>query len=179
MTVGWSETVRLGEVSRLGKGARIERRFALDAAARADLASLLDLESLESLEGTLRVASWFDGARIDGRWTAAVTQLCGISLEPLNSNLAGHFVVHVVPEGSDLAPQADGPEMVIEADDDDPPDVLEGEVIDLGGYVIEHLALEIDPFPRAPGVEFEPPAPDPEASPFAKLAALKVGKDQP
>ena len=179
MTPGWRETVKLGEVSRLDKKGRIERRLAPDAAVRADLATLLDLESLESLEATLRITPWFDGARIAGRWTAAVTQLCGVTLEPLSSDLAGDFVVHVVPEGSDLAPQTDGPEMVIEADEDDPPDVLEDDVIDLGGYVIEHLALEIDPFPRAPGVEFEPPAPDPEASPFAKLAGLKLGKDQP
>ncbi len=176
MTSGWTETVHLGEVSRLGKGGRIERRFAPDAAALADIAVLLDLEVLSSLEATLKITPWFDGARIAGRWTAAITQLCGVSLEPLLSDLAGDFVVHVVPEGSDLAPQADGPEMVIDPDADDPPDVLEGDVIDLAGYVIEHVSLEIDPFPRAPGAEFEPPRPDPEASPFAKLAALKIGK---
>ena len=178
MTGDWRETIRLGDVSRLDKGGRIERRFSPDEAARADIAALLDLESLDALDAKLKVTSWFDGARIDGRWTATFTQLCGVTLEPLVSELTGDFIVHVVPEGSDLAPQADDHELVIEADDDDPPDVLESDVIDLAGYVIEYLSLDIDPFPRAPGVEFTPPEPDPESLPFAKLAALKTGKDR-
>ena len=177
MTSDWRETVRLGEISRLGKGARIERRLSPDAAVRAELAALLDVETLDALDAKLRVSSWFDGARIDGRWTATVTQLCGVTLEPLVSELSGDFIVHAVPEGSDLAPQAIDHEVVVDAEDDDPPDILEDDVIDLGGYLIEFLALEIDPFPRAPGAEFTPPEADPEASPFAKLAALKAGKD--
>jgi hypothetical protein len=45
--------------------------------------------------------------------------------------------------------------------------------VDLAAYVVEHLALEIDPFPRSPGAEFEPPAALPESSPFDVLRALK------
>jgi len=41
--------------------------------------------------------------------------------------------------------------------------------------VIEHLVLEIDPFPRAPDAEFTPPEAEPESSPFGKLAQLKAG----
>jgi uncharacterized metal-binding protein YceD (DUF177 family) len=55
----------------------------------------------------------------------------------------------------------------------DPPDLIEDGIIDLGGYVVEHLALELDPFPRKPGAEFTPPETDPEPSPFAVLARLK------
>jgi uncharacterized metal-binding protein YceD (DUF177 family) len=58
-------------------------------------------------------------------------------------------------------------------DADDPPDVLEGDALDLGAYVVEHLTLEIDPFPRKPGAAFVPPEPEPEASPFAVLKGLK------
>ena len=41
------------------------------------------------------------------------------------------------------------------------------------GHVIEHLALEIDPFPRKPDAVFEPPATEEETSPFAVLKGLK------
>jgi hypothetical protein len=57
--------------------------------------------------------------------------------------------------------------------DEDPPDVLGSDLIDIGHYVVEHLALEIDPFPRAPGAEVAPPEPEEPPSPFAALSRLK------
>ena len=174
MTPPWQETVRLGEVGH-GPGGALERRFAPDASIRVKLAKFLGLERLDSLQASLRLTPWFDGARIDGRWSANITQLCVVSMEPLVNDLAGDFVVHVVPPGSKLAPVDPTHEVVIDPDDDDPPDVLESDVIDLAGYVIEHIALDIDPFPRAPGAEFAPPEGDPESSPFSKLAQWKGG----
>ena len=38
-------------------------------------------------------------------------------------------------------------------------DILNG-VIDLGEMVAETLALDLDPYPRKPGVSFDEPAPD-------------------
>jgi uncharacterized metal-binding protein YceD (DUF177 family) len=66
----------------------------------------------------------------------------------------------------------------VELDPDaaDPPDVLEDDAIDLAAYVVEHLALEIDPFARKPGVEFEYTPPDEEESPFAVLKKLQDPK---
>ena len=48
--------------------------------------------------------------------------------------------------------------------------MLEGDAIDLAAYVVEHLALEIDPFPRKPGVEFDY-TPDPEPDIALRRAA--------
>ena len=93
----------------------------------------------------------------------------------MNSELAGDFVVHVLPPGSKHGPAEPSPEVIIDLEADDPPDVLESDVIDLAGYVIEHLALEIDPFPRAPDAEFSPPETTRKSSPFAKLAEWKGG----
>ena len=178
MTPPWLETIRLGEVSRPGAGGAVERRLAPDGATRAKLARFLDLERLDALEATLRLTPWFDGARLDGHWSAKITQLCGVSLEPLASDLSGDFVLHVVPPGSKRGPAEPISEVVIDLEADDPPDVLDSDVIDLAGYVIEHLVLEIDPFPRAPEAEFNPPEAERESSPFAKLAAWKGGNDQ-
>jgi len=179
VTTPWRDTIRLGEIRRPTKDGAVERRLAPDEKTRVALARFLDLERLDALEAILRLTPWFDGARLDGRWAATITQLCGVSLDPLETTLSGHFVVHVVPAGSKLAPAEIEPEVVLDPEGEDPPDVLETDVIDLAGYVIEHLALDIDPFPRAPGVEFEPPEAEPESSPFAKLAQWKGGKDQP
>jgi uncharacterized metal-binding protein YceD (DUF177 family) len=174
----WIETIRIGEVGRPGAGGAVERRLAPDGAMRAKLARFLDLERLDALEANVRLTPWFDGARLDGHWTATITQLCGVSLDPLVSDLSGDFVVHVVPSGSKHGPTDPIAEVVIDLEADDPPDVLEGDVIDLAGYVIEHLVLEIDPFPRAPGAEFSPPETTRESSPFAKLADWKSGDGQ-
>jgi hypothetical protein len=43
-------------------------------------------------------------------------------------------------------------------------------------YIVEHLALAIDPFPRKPGAEFEFTPPAEEESPFAVLKKLKDPK---
>ena len=65
-------------------------------------------------------------------------------------------------------PAAAGPQAIAQAPEDavlsgfdlllpdaeDAPDVLEGETIDVSAYVVEHLALEIDPFPKKPGAGF-------------------------
>ena len=54
--------------------------------------------------------------------------------------------------------------------------LLQDDAIDVAGYVIEHLALEIDPFPRKPGAEFDYKSPTQEESPFAVLKNLKTPK---
>lgn len=164
----WSEWLRLSE---LGHGA-VTRRLEADEAARERIARTLALDSLASLTAEVEVAPWLDGARIIGRWRAEVGQTCGVTLEPLQSQLSGQFEVRAVPSDSPAAPQG-GAELGLDPEADDPPDVLEEDRIDLAAYVIEHLALEIDPYPRKPGVEFEPPAAEPEASPFAVLRNLK------
>ena len=120
------------------------------------------------------MSGWFDGARIDGRWRADIVQTCGVTLEAFPTALSGEFTVRAVPEGSRHAAPPDS-EVEIDVDAEDPPDVLESDVVDLGGYVVEHLALEIDPFPRKPGAVFEPPEAEPESSPFAALLKLKGG----
>jgi hypothetical protein len=54
--------------------------------------------------------------------------------------------------------------------------VLDSDAIDLAEYVVEHLALEIDPFPRKPGATFDYAPPAEETSPFAALKKLQEPK---
>jgi uncharacterized metal-binding protein YceD (DUF177 family) len=166
---GWRDQVRLAEVAR----APLNLTWAPDEARRAAIAKSLGLESLPALTATLAVRPWLDGAEIEGRFSARVEQICGVSLDPFQQDLAGDIEVRVVPAGSPNAPEDPEAETVVDAEAPDPPDVLEGEVIDLAAYVIEHLALEIDPFPRKPGVAFDFDPGTPDDSPFAALKALK------
>jgi len=146
-----------------------------DEAARKRIAKLLDLAELGELTASLTVTPWFDGAEIEGDWSAKLVQTCGVTLEPLPDAPSGHFIVRVVPHDSLHAPSSES-EIDLDPDAPDPPDVLENDSVDLAAYVIEHLALEIDPFPRKPGVEFEPLKDDADLSPFAALRKLQDPK---
>ncbi len=161
----WSVCVTLPDVQRGARTLNLEP----DAPTRARIARLLDLVELTRLTARVEVSAYFDGAQINGSWTGAVVQTCGITLEPFETALHGAFQVHCVPHGSPLIIE---PENDVEVDlgQPDPPDILENDSIDVAHYVVEHLALEIDPFPRKPGAAFEPRAPENPQSPFAVLA---------
>jgi hypothetical protein len=164
----WSHIIRLGAVGR----SAIDLTLEASRDQRARVARFLDVAELNSLSAELTVMPWFDGAEIRGDWRAELVQTCGVTLEPLESAPSGHFIVRVVPPDSPHAPSPMA-EISVDPDAEDPPDVLESDEIDLAAYVVEHLALEIDPFPRKPGVEFEPPADNTDLSPFAVLRRLK------
>ena len=172
MSADWSRQVRLHELAR---GA-VTLRLAPDAAERARIAHDLGLESLPSLVAEVTLRPWLDGAEITGRFKAVVEQLCSVSLDAFEQALAGDIEVRVVPAGSPNAPGESGHELELDLDAPDPPDVLEDDAIDAAAYVVEHLALEIDPFPRRPGAEFDYQPPAQEESPFAVLKNLKTPK---
>lgn len=166
----WSAPLRLSEVQR---GPRTVS-LAADGQARARVAALLDLPALSRLEGEVTVAPWLDGAQLRALWRAELQQTCGVTAEPFDVSLSGEFDVRAVPPDSRAAPSPEA-EISLDPDAEDPPDVLEDETLDLAAYLVEALALELDPFPRAPGAEFVAPDEPPEPSPFAALAAFKRG----
>lgn len=80
-----------------------------------------------------------------------------------------------------MAPTAEV-DLLLDPGDDDPPEPLDGPLLDLGELVSQHLSLAVDPYPRAPGVSLEgiqevvestPDADGPPEGPFGKLAALQ------
>ena len=175
MNEGWTHPLTLTEVAR----GPIRVRLAPGPEIRAGLARRLALEGLPEFEADLRVRPWLDGAEISGSFRARVIQQCGVSLEPFEQALSGEVEVRLLPAGSKNAPEAvePGGELTLDLDAPDPPDILEGDRFDLAQYAVEHLALEIDPFPRKPGAAFDYTPPEPEPSPFAVLRQLKDRKD--
>ncbi len=148
-----------------------------DAAALARIAKDIGVDTLDALKAEVRLKRWLDGAELSGRFKATVTQTCGVTLDPFTTELGGAFTVHVLPAGSPHAP-AQTHEVVIDPEEEgEPPDVLDGETIDVGAYIVEHLALEVDPFPRKPDAVFEQPGGQSIISPFAALAVLKTKDD--
>lgn len=167
----WKAPMGLGEFSAQGS----VRHLVPDEAARRVIAKLYGLVSLDRLDAEVKLVRWHDGGQIDGRWSGSVTQNCGVTLEDYSTELKGEFRVRVVPVGSLHAPDPNVVEIAFDPEADDPPDVLEDNIVDLAHYVLEELSLSIDPFPRKPGVEFVAPEPEVELSPFAVLRKLKPG----
>jgi uncharacterized metal-binding protein YceD (DUF177 family) len=169
LTPPWSVPVRVADL----RGG-LTRKLEADAATRARIARALDLQSLGRLEAEISVSPHGQGWEVRGRILADLAQTCGITLEALPAQVDASFVVRC----AEAVDPAEVPrEIVVTLEEDDPPDLIEDGVIDLGAYVVEHLALELDPFPRKPGVEFEPPEAAAEPSPFAVLARLKPETD--
>jgi len=168
----WSVPVRLDQI---GRG--LTRKLSPTEQERTHIAAQLDLASLDRLDAEVEVTPTTLGWRLRGSFSAHVVQTCGVTLEPLPSDIDGRFTVEVVETLQEEPESSADHELGL--DSYDPPDVAEEGVVDLGAYVVEHLALELDPFPRKPGAAFEPPAAEVEPSPFAALAKLRRDKDEP
>jgi uncharacterized metal-binding protein YceD (DUF177 family) len=162
-----------------------EQPFHIEANAeeRAALARRFALVALDALkaEGSLETLDNGRRAVLRAHLTAKVTQSCVASLAPVAAEIDEEFTLEY---DADADPAAlDEPEIPedMEAflEEPDPPDPLVDGAVDVGEAVAEHLALALDPYPRAPGVVFESStAPDSlEESPFKALAGL-VKKDR-
>ena len=90
-------------------------------------------------------------------------QACVVTLDP---------VAQSIDEAIDLRFAAGAK---ANADDPDAPEPLDGDSLDVGAIVADHVSLALDPFPRAPGATYEPAAQpaDAKPNPFAALEALK------
>ena len=128
-------------IESLGK-APAQFRLAATEAERAALARRFDLPSIESLTGDLAVVRNGDGAVVDGKWAATVTQSCVVSAAPVPARIGGALALRFEP-----AP-TDGGEIELEAEALDVLAVENGS-IDLGEALAQSLLLALDPFPHA------------------------------
>ncbi len=135
-----------------------------DASERAKLAKLNGLVELESLKATFELTP-APGRKVKavGRLAAKLTQNCVVTLEPLTSLIDEAIELEFAPEGPATA----------NPDDEDAPDPIVDGTINLGAVTAEFLTLNVDPYPRKSGVEFEAPTDEETASPFAALAKGK------
>jgi uncharacterized metal-binding protein YceD (DUF177 family) len=142
--------------------------------ALAERFGVLELKRLEAMVRARRVRA---GRYIEiiGTLAADVVQSCVATLEPVEAHVEEEFRELYGPIGGERPDEGAG-EILVEPESPEP---LDGPTVDLGEAVAQHLALSLDPYPRAPGAgpapESEPPGPSETGrpSPFAVLGALK------
>lgn len=175
MSASWIRPVHLRELAR----GPVRQHVEPDAAVRAEIARDLGLEGLPALAADVIVRPWLDGAELVLRFRGRVEQICSVSLEPFEQLLEGEANLRFLPAGSSniTSDEAPGGELTLDPEAPDPPEVLEQEDIDVGAYLLEAVALEIDPFPRKPGAQFDYTPPPEDDSPFRVLKQLREKKD--
>jgi uncharacterized metal-binding protein YceD (DUF177 family) len=158
----WSVVVALDDIPETGLHTTIEA----PEPVRADLAKLAGLRELPRLSAVFDLTPRGGGLHVAGQVSAHLGQTCVVTLDPIESDLTESIDVVFVP-----AVQAPAKDLKL---DDEPPELLVGDKIDLGAIATEFLLLGIDPYPRKAGAEFAPiRADDAGARPFAALEALK------
>jgi uncharacterized metal-binding protein YceD (DUF177 family) len=171
--IPWRVAVVVDEVPEEG------RHFDLiaDAQTRAAVAEIAGLRDLPRLEAHFDVKRHGNGGlRVDGKVSADVGQTCVVTLEPLTNEIVEDVALVFAP-AADPETMPDKPDGA-KPDRDDEAEPLIAGTVDLGSLATEFLLLGLDPYPRKPGVEFQPPQDSSsDEGPFAALAALKKGPD--
>jgi uncharacterized metal-binding protein YceD (DUF177 family) len=156
-----------------------EVRLSADAAERARIATWLGALEVSSLRATVRLARQEDDSyRYEAEFSGEVVQACSVTLDPVPAAHSGAFTrrYRVAPRSARRAVR----NVPVEVDPaEDAPEILESSLLDIAAPVLEELSLMLDPYPRAPGVTFEPPKEESDAkdNPFAVLAKLKQPKE--
>lgn len=165
--------------------------FMLDAdeAQRAALAKLLKLPAVSAFSARLHVRPFGrDGLAVSGPVSADIVQTCVVTLDDFEAHVESEVDVALTPP-SDARHHRRYPEDDDGEDDTagrgadlDAPDPLIDGAVDIGTVAVEFLALALDPYPRKPGVSFEPHEEKVEReSPFAGLGRIfeEKGKGKP
>lgn len=148
------------------------------------LAEWAGVDSMERFEGVVTLRRLSPSRFLyEAVLNADVVQSCIVSLQPVRSRLERRFlrILQLVPRGHRHESEEEkGGILTLAAGDDDAPEEIESSRYDLTGPLLEELSLGIDPYPRAPGVEFTPPPATGEEgkSPFAVLKRMKKGGSQ-
>lgn len=145
------EFARPVSVDRIGKGDDRPQHIEADEAERAALSARFGLISLGRLEASYTLAAVAGGWQADGTLVADAVQACVATGEDVPAHIEASFSVRFLPEDS-LATRTPDEEVELDADSLDMMSVEDGR-IDMGEAVAQTLALELDPFPRAPGAE--------------------------
>lgn len=168
----WSVPVTLAEVGETG----LHRELDADAATRAAIAEGAALSALPRLQAVFDLTRRaHNGLHVVGRVSATVGQVCVVSLDPIENEIEEAIDLVFVPGGG----AGSGRSEVLGLDDETP-EPLVNETVDLGALATEFLMLGIDPYPRKPEAVFEAPVKDESKEesghPFAALAALQRGR---
>ena len=168
----WRSPVTVAQIPERG----VHRELDADEAQRKAIAEIGGLRDVISAHASFDVMPKSGGRfHVAGHVRARVGQTCVVTLDPIETDIDEPIDLmfappEQIPALSDLVDEAAAGD-----DDIDPPEPIEGGVIDLGRLATDALFLGIDPYPRKPDAVFdrEVTPSDPEDHPFAALKALK------
>ena len=152
-----------------------------DAQTLAALAERFSVEAVEGLRYDAVLMPMAGGClQATGKVEGRVQQICGVTLEPMWTEISEAFSVSFQP--LEMIEAAEEPEDEFDADVPEP--IVSGQA-DIGEAVTQLFAMEVPAYPRKPDASFagygqsedEMAAEDKAASPFAALAALKPEAD--
>lgn len=169
----WRSPVVVAQIPERG----LHRELDADAAQREAIAEIGGLREVISAHASFDVTPRSGGRfHVAGRVRARVGQTCVVTLDPMETDIDEPVDLMFAPAEqvgslSDLVDDA-----AATAQDLDPPEPIEGGVIDLGRLATDALFLGIDPYPRKPDAVFDHEATpvDPKDHPFAALRVLKA-----
>lgn len=172
MTDPFAHHLRLDQIR---DGERLD--LAADETERALIARRFGMARLDRLEAHVTLTKSGKIVRVSGRLGASLEQSCVITNEPVPEHLDESFELIFMPEPSN-------PDDEIELAEADCDVVFyDGAMIDLGTAIADSLALSLDPYPRSAGADAALKEAgvltEEQASPFAALAKLKKGGEQP
>jgi len=165
-----SSFVDLSDLSDAGK----QLIIAPNAHDREQLAAWAGVNAIDAFEAHIELGK-LSPTRFSYRAqvNADLVQTCVVTLEPVRSRLKFAFSrdLQLVRGMFDHS----GERVTTEMGDDAAPEQITDSKYDIAVPVLEEFALAIDPYPRAPGVMFEPilEAEGQESNPFAVLKELK------
>lgn len=179
MSAPLSQPYNLGRLGAAGDVIRI----AADEGQRAAIAVLAEALDLSRFTADVTLTKT-DATRyrLDYRLQADVSQACVVTLEPVPAVIRHDFARELHFTGPARRAPASGPVAAeldlsdqMAPDADEAPEEIESLHYDLAGPLLEEFLLALDPYPRAPGVEFTPhtEAGDAPENPFAVLKSLK------
>lgn len=146
----------------------------------AALAARFGLRHLSNLKGTVNIRriSGSDMIKIDGKISADVVQACVVSLQDVHGRVDSTFDTYFT---QNAGTPRDEIEFTLE-DDLEAAEIVVNGMIDMGEVVAQYLSLELDPYPRAPGVslaaQMRETGAGGKSNPFQVLAGLKVREDK-
>ncbi|MBM3559659.1 MAG: DUF177 domain-containing protein [Alphaproteobacteria bacterium] len=138
-------------LDRLDREGVVELEIVADPAECAALARRFGLAALVSLSAKLRLRRNTIGhVLVVGHVSAAPVYTCVVTVEPFTGAVEEDFSLRFAPpDGEEPADRSAGPE------DEDPPEPLAGDALELGEVVAQQLALALDPHPRSPKAKLD------------------------
>jgi len=180
----WS--ARIGDLPAAGRMLEIEAA----PAERRAIAAAYGVKDIEGFRARMLLQPVGEGgARLTGRLKVRLTQTCVVSLRPVAAVIDEEFTRTFLPaeriEAMQPARRGDRKakaELVVDLEEDAPPEHLHGSAIDLAAVLLEEFALALNPYPRHPEAILkgatEAGERRQEDGPFAVLRGARRGKTE-